>query len=58
MLATPLGLEFDSNRAWDEKEKVFKMSGQIVRTLNVTQSAVGDKSGLWTTVVAAAVLLP
>ena len=58
MLATTLGLEFDSNLAWDEKEKVFKMSGQIVRTLNVTQSAVGDKTGLWTTVVACAVLLP
>ena len=58
MLATTLGLEFDSNLAWDEKEKVFKMSGQIVRTLNVTQSAIGDKTGLWTTVVSAAVLLP
>ena len=58
MLATTLGLEFDSNLAWDEKEKVFQMSGQIGRTLNVTQSAIGDKMGLWTTVVAAAVLLP
>ncbi len=58
MLATVLGVEFDSNLAWDEKEKVFKMSGQIVRTTNITQSAVGDKNGLWTTVVACAVLLP
>ena len=30
---------------------------QIVRTQNVTQTAVGDKKGLWTTVVAAAVLV-
>jgi arginine decarboxylase len=29
-----------------------------VRTFNITQSAEGDKNGLWTTVVAAAVLLP
>lgn len=58
MLATTLGIEFDPDAAWDEREMVFKMSGQIVRTLNVTQSAVGDKNGLWTTVVAAAVLLP
>jgi hypothetical protein len=53
-----LGLEFDANTTWDEREKLFKMSGKIVRTLNFTQSAEGDKKGLWTTVVAAAVLLP
>jgi arginine decarboxylase len=58
MLATTLGIEFDANAAWDEREKVFKMSTEIVRTQNVTQSAVGDKNGHWTTVVAAAVLLP
>jgi arginine decarboxylase len=58
MLATTLGLEFDPNTAWDEREKQYKMSGKIVRTFNVTQSAEGDKHGLWTTVIAAAVLLP
>jgi pyruvoyl-dependent arginine decarboxylase (PvlArgDC) len=34
-----------------------KMSGKIVRTSNVTQSAIVDKSGMWTTVIAAAVLI-
>ncbi|MFH0992546.1 MAG: arginine decarboxylase, pyruvoyl-dependent [bacterium] len=58
MLASTLGVEFDSNTAWDEREKMFKMSGKIVRTFNVTQSAEGDKNGLWTTVVGVAVLLP
>jgi len=58
MLATTLGLEFDSNTAWDEREKLFKMSGKIVKTYNVTQSAEGDKNGLWTTVVSTAILLP
>jgi arginine decarboxylase len=53
MLATTLGIEFDPDTAWDEREKLFKMSGKIVRTLNVTQSAVGNKDGLWTTVFAA-----
>ena len=57
MLASTLGIEFDPDAAWDEREKAFKMSGQIVRVFNVTQSAVGDKRGLWTTVVAAAVFL-
>ena len=58
MLATTLGLEFNPDTAWDEREQLFKMSGKIVRTFNVTQSAEGDKNGLWTTVVACAILLP
>ena len=57
MLATTLGLEFDSNTAWEEREQVYKASGQIFKTLNVTQSAEGHKDGLWTTVIAASVLL-
>ena len=57
MLATTLGLEFDPDKSWDEKKEVYRLSNQIVRTQNVTQTAVGDKKGLWTTVVAAAVLV-
>ena len=57
MLATTLGLEFDPEKSWDEREELFKTSGQIIRTTNITQSAIGNKDGLWTTVVAAAVLI-
>jgi arginine decarboxylase len=53
MLATTLGIEFDPDTAWDARENLFKMSGKIVRTLNITQSAIGNKDGLWTTVFAA-----
>ena len=53
MLATTLGIEFNPDTAWDERENLFKMSGKIVRTSNITQSAVGNKDGLWTTVFAA-----
>ncbi len=58
MLASTLGVEFDSNTAWDDREKIYKMSGKIVRTFNITQSAEGHKDGIWTTVVACAILLP
>ncbi len=58
MLATTLGIEFDPNVAWDERELHFKLSGKILKTYNVTQSAEGDKDGKWTTTVAVAVLLP
>jgi arginine decarboxylase len=57
MLATTLGIEFDPDLDWDEREQLFKMSGKIVRTANITQSAVGNKDGLWTTVFAAAVFI-
>lgn len=57
MLATTLGIEFDPDTAWDEREQLFKMSGKIVRTSDVTQSAIGNKDGLWTTVFAAAVFV-
>ena len=57
MLATTLNVEFDPDRSWDEKKENYRISNKIVRTANITQSAVGDKRGLWTTVIAAAVLL-
>ncbi|MBI2052800.1 MAG: arginine decarboxylase, pyruvoyl-dependent [Candidatus Ryanbacteria bacterium] len=58
MLATTLGLEFDTSAAWDEREQLYKASGKIIKTTNITQSAIGNKDGLWTTVVAAAVFVP
>ena len=57
MLATTLGIEFNSDTAWDEREQLFKMSGKIVKTSNITQSAIGNKDGLWTTVFSAAVFI-
>jgi len=56
MLATTLGIEFDSEKSWDEREQEYKASGKIFRTRNITQSAEG-KDGVWTTVLSAAVLL-
>lgn len=58
MLASTLGVEFDPEKDWSEREDIYKMSGKIVRTFNITQSAEGDKNGLWTTVIAVAVFLP
>jgi arginine decarboxylase len=57
MLATTLGIEFSAEADWDEREQLFKMSGKIVRTSNITQSAIGNKDGLWTTVFAACVFI-
>lgn len=57
MLATTLGVEFDPEAAWDERKENWRISNEIVTTRNVTQSAIGDKDGRWSTVVAAAVLV-
>ena len=57
MLATTLDVEFDPDDSWDEKKEIYRISNKIVRTSNITQSAVGDKRGLWTTTIAAAVLI-
>ena len=55
MLATTLGVPFDPDASYDERKEFWRISDEIVRTTNITQTAVGDKNGLWTTVVAAAV---
>ena len=57
MLASTLGIEFDLNQSWDEKEALFKMSGKIVKTTDISQSVVVDRHGEWTSVVAAAVFV-
>jgi len=56
MLATILGIEFDADKAWNEREQEYKASGKIIRTRNITQSAEG-KTGIWTSVIAAAVFV-
>ena len=57
MLATTLGLAFDPDRNYDERKELYRMSGKIVKSSSITQSAPGDKRGYWTTVLAAAVFV-
>jgi len=56
MLGTTLGMEFDPDKAWSEKEQMYKSSGMFIKTTNITQTAKG-KMGLWTTTVAIAMFL-
>ncbi|MEW5693603.1 MAG: arginine decarboxylase, pyruvoyl-dependent [Candidatus Hydrogenedentota bacterium] len=58
MLTTILGVEFDPDESWDKKREIWRISGKIYKTMNVTQTAVGNKNGLWTSVLAAAVFVP
>lgn len=57
MLATTLGKNFDINQIWNEGKKIYKISERLsVRTRNITQTTSGKK-GLWTTAIAAAILI-
>jgi arginine decarboxylase len=54
MLASTLGIDIRLNQAWDERKEQWKIAGHIVKTTNITQTAIG-KAKLWTSVVTAAV---
>jgi arginine decarboxylase len=58
MLATTLDVPFNPDTSYDERKEIWKISTEIVRTMDMTQTAIGDKHGLWTTVIAAAVFVP
>jgi len=58
MLATTLGIPFDADKNYDERRDQWKLKDEIVFTRNITQSAVGNRQGLWTTTIAAAILTP
>ena len=57
MLATILGLPNDPSLAWNEKEEQWRLTNNINRTQNITQSAEGHKDCLCTTVISGAVLI-
>ena len=58
MLATIQGVDFEEDTTYDERQAIWKISGRIVKTHNITQTAIGSKNGHWTTVIACVALLP
>ncbi len=56
MLASTLGIDFNIDESWDEKKEIFKISGKIVSTRNITQSSIVKNQG-YTTVLAVAVFV-
>jgi arginine decarboxylase len=57
MLASTLGIPFDPDQAWDKRKKVYQASGTFFKANHFVQSVEGDKNGLWTTAIAAAVFI-
>ncbi|MFT5206788.1 MAG: arginine decarboxylase [Candidatus Omnitrophota bacterium] len=56
MLSSTLGIEFDEDKSWDEKEETFKLNNKIYETHNVTAACKVEKGG-YTTALAATILL-
>lgn len=57
MLATTLGVPFDPDKAWDEREQQYAMSGEIIETKSYVRVAGGEAGGLWTSVISSAVFI-
>lgn len=57
MLASTLGIELDPDTAWDERKKMYVVDQKQFVSRSIAQSAEGHKDGLWTTVIASAVML-
>lgn len=57
MLATTHGIELDPDKAYDERREIYRSKGLVISTRAIVQTAEGDKNGLWTTVLAAAVFV-
>jgi len=57
MLATTCGVDLDPDTAYNERKEIYQAKGLVVRTRAVVQTVEGDKNGLWTTAVAAAVFI-
>lgn len=56
MLASTIGMKYDTI-PWDQRRAAFRMKKRIVRSSNITQTAIGNKEGQWTSVVAVAVFI-
>ena len=57
MLATTQGIDLNPDTAYNERKELYQAKGLVVKTRAVVKTVEGDKNGLWTTAVAAAVLI-
>jgi arginine decarboxylase len=58
MLASTLGIELDIDKAWNERKQLYITDkNRQFKSRSIAQTAEGHKDGLWTTVLACAVML-
>ncbi|CAN5438736.1 arginine decarboxylase, pyruvoyl-dependent [soil metagenome] len=57
MLATTLGIPFDPEKDYNERKEQYGMGGEIVDSTSITVAVTAAPGGVWTTTVAAAILI-
>ena len=57
MLARTQGIDLDPDTAYNERKDIYRTKGLVVKTRAAVQTVEGDKNGLWTTALAAAVFV-
>ena len=57
MLARTQGIDLDPDTAYNERKDIYRAKGLVVKTRAAVQTVEGDKNGLWTTALAAAVFI-
>lgn len=57
MLATTLGIPFDAEKDYNERREQYLMGGEIVESTSMTMAVTAEPGGVWTTVIAAAILV-
>jgi arginine decarboxylase len=57
MLATSLGIPFDADKDYNARKEQYAMGGEIVESTSITSAVAAAPGGVWTTTVAAAILL-
>lgn len=57
MLATTLGIPFDPSQDYNERREQYRMGGEIVDSTSITVAVTAEPGGVWTTTIAAAILI-
>lgn len=57
MLATTLGIQFDAEKDYNERKEQYMMGGEIVESTSITMAVSAEPGGVWTTVIAATILI-
>jgi arginine decarboxylase len=57
MLATTLGIPFDPEKDYNERREQYRMGGEIVDSTSITVAVNAEQGGVWTTTIAAAILI-
>jgi arginine decarboxylase len=57
MLATTLGIQFDAEKDYNARREQYLMGGEIVDSTSITMAVTAQPGGVWTTVIASAILI-